>query len=94
MPKPKVHLFKKIEEFAAKINNTWKFIEKFLVNWNLNFQIARIIYVKKRVFTVSELQFSIHNVPGEEIFPITENIIVCGLEAIAQGKFTQTGITF
>ncbi len=32
--------------------------------------------------------------PGSEIFPITNNIIVCGLEAIANGKFTQAGITF
>lgn len=32
--------------------------------------------------------------PGSEIFPIAHNIIVCGLEAIANGKFNQTGITF
>lgn len=32
--------------------------------------------------------------PGSEIFPLTHNIIVCGLEAIANGKFNQTGITF
>ena len=32
--------------------------------------------------------------PGSEIFPITDTIIVCGLEAIANGKFNQTGITF
>lgn len=32
--------------------------------------------------------------PGNQIFPITDNIIVCGLDAIAEGKFTQTGITF
>lgn len=32
--------------------------------------------------------------PGKEVFPIAQNIIVCGLEAIAAGKFTQTGITF
>lgn len=32
--------------------------------------------------------------PGNEIFPITDNLIVCGLDAIANGKFNQTGITF
>jgi uncharacterized protein len=32
--------------------------------------------------------------PGSEIFPIADNIIVCGLEAIANGKLNQTGITF
>lgn len=32
--------------------------------------------------------------PGTEIFPISDKIIVCGLEAIANGKFNQTGIIF
>ncbi len=32
--------------------------------------------------------------PGTEIFPVADNIIVCGLEAISKGKFNQTGITF
>ena len=32
--------------------------------------------------------------PGSDIFPLTEEIIACGLEAISNGQFTQTGISF
>lgn len=32
--------------------------------------------------------------PGTEIFPLSDTIIVCGLEAISNGKFSQTGIVF
>jgi uncharacterized protein len=32
--------------------------------------------------------------PGTKIFPLTENIIVCSLDGISNGKFTQTGISF